>query len=305
MPAPNTKIQAMKAPSESIPDDKLKLLQYPLCASPKLDGFRCLVINGIPHTNSMKLFQNKHLNDTFAAYHELNGLDGELLVGEPNDPNAFYNTSGPLRRIDGKPDFKFYVFDKMNIEGNYNDRWVDKMHPNLPDFVEILPQTVLRNPDDVLQYEDNMLKLGYEGAMIRSLDGRYKFGRCTYKEMNIFKRKPFVDIEAVIVGIEEAYENLNEAHTNELGRSVRSSCKDNLVPKNTLGAFWCYNPLWKEPFKASPGKGMTDAMKKWIWENRVGIINSREVVTVKYQKHGSRENPRIASVIKFRPEFDR
>lgn len=276
----------MKAPTEPIEDEFLEKLPYPLAGSPKLDGFRCLVVNGIPHTSSMSPFQNKHVCNVFKDYPELSGLDGELLVGAPNSPDAFHNSSGPLRRFEGKPDFKFYVFDQITEE-NYSDRWLEKELPTYPQFVSVLPQRLLRNPDDVLSYEKEMLEEGYEGAMIRSLTGKYKQGRCTFKDLNIFKRKPFVDCEAVVIDILEAYED------------------DRETPKGTIGAFALYSPLWEKPFTAAPGKGFTSEMKLSLWNNRHTIVGNREAVTVKYQKHGSREAPRLPSVIKIRPSWDR
>ena len=217
----------------------------------------------------------------------MTGLDGELLVGAPNSPDAFHNSSGPLRRFDGKPDFKFYVFDDAAGNGAYCDRWLDRAKPTYPQFVSVLEQRLLRNADDVLSYEKEMLAEGYEGAMIRSLTGQYKQGRCTFNDLNIFKRKPFVDCEAVVVDILEAYE------------------QDGETQKGTIGSFALYSPLWEKTFTAAPGKGFTAEMKLNLWQNRHTIIRNREVVTVKYQKHGSREAPRIPTVIKIRPEWDR
>jgi DNA ligase-1 len=280
-------MRPMKAPTEPIEDELLEKLPYPLAGSPKLDGFRCLIVDGIPMTSSMKPFQNAFVNETFRAYPELTGLDGELLVGAPNSPDAFHHTSGPLRRFEGKPDFKFYVFDDAVSNEAYCDRWIDKQKPTYPQFISVLPQRLLKNPDDVLSYEKEMLAEGYEGAMIRSLSGRYKQGRCTFNDLNIFKRKPFVDCEAVVIDILEAYE------------------EDRETPKGTIGAFALYSPLWEKTFTAAPGKGFTAEMKLNLWNNRHTIVANREVVTVKYQKHGSREAPRLPSVIKIRPEWDR
>ena len=148
----------------------------------------------------------------------------------------------------------------------------------------------LYSPEDVINYEAWCVDQGFEGAMIRSMTGKYKEGRCTLKEMNIFKRKPVLDDEAEIIGFEEQMENQNEAFENELGLQTRSTHAENKVGKNTLGAFIVKSKLWKEPFRIGTGIGLTDDLRKEIWsmqDEYKGMI-----FTYKYQAHGSIDAPR-------------
>jgi DNA ligase-1 len=291
-----------KAPSDPISDYDLRNIIYPIVGSPKLDGFRCIVDEG-PKTSSMKSWPNEHIRNVLSdpRYH---GLDGEIIVGSPNDPNVFHNTSGPVRRIQGKPDFRFYVFDNWT-QGNYSykERWVDTVNEFADDpVIYVLEQRLLNTPEEVLAYEAEMLRTGFEGAMIRSLSGRYKEGRCSFREMNIFKRKPFVECEAVITGFIEGMQNLNESHVDEMGRNVRSSHAANKVPKGTLGSWELKSDLWPAKFTAAMGEGWNDDMKLDLWNHRQEYIG--QIATVKYQKYGSRDAPRIPSVIKIRPNWD-
>jgi len=288
-----------KAPTDVITDLELESLIYPIVGSPKLDGFRCSVADQ-PYTSSMKPFANRFVREEL-SHPEYAGLDGEIIVGDPKDPDVFYHTSGPVRRFDGEPDFRLYVFDNCNKPFSYEDRWLNVM-PNDFGRVIVLEQRILKSPEDVLAYEQEMLDTGFEGAMIRSLTGKYKEGRCTFREKNIFKRKPFVDIEAIVMGFEEAMENCNEQVTSELGLSKRSHNKENMYPKGTLGSFILWAPPWKKVFRAAAGKGFTDEMKQAIWNNRNKYLG--EYVTVKYQAYGSRDAPRLPSVIKLRPSWD-
>ena len=115
----------LKAPNKSITDEELKLLPYPVFGSPKIDGFRCL-IDEIPKTSSMKPQPNPFVMKELSKP-ELCGLDGELAIGDPSDPNAFNISTGPLRRHYGEPDFHFYVFDQcLTGSDNYFDRWISK-----------------------------------------------------------------------------------------------------------------------------------------------------------------------------------
>ena len=120
----------MKAPTDSITDDELKSLHYPIVGSPKVDGFRCLV-DKAPLTSSMKPFTNKHVVKVLSnPIYE--GFDGEIVVGSPfkenEDDDVFNRTSGPVRRFDGEPDFSLYVFDNW-LFGNqsYKSRWIDNL----------------------------------------------------------------------------------------------------------------------------------------------------------------------------------
>jgi hypothetical protein len=290
----------MKAPTDPVQNEDLDYLDYPMVGSPKLDGFRCLVTDRA-FTSSMKPFANLFTMRELAnpVYHN---LDGELVIGDPASKDAFEATSGPLRRIHGEPDFRFYVFDSLvDRHKSYEDRWLTKL-PKNDGRIVVLNQKLLRNADDVLSYEKEMLNLGYEGAMIRSLNGSYKEGRCTYREMNIFKRKPFADIEGVVVGLIEAMENMNEAFIDERGLTKRSKNKENMVPKGTLGSFMIQASKWPKPFNAALGKGFTSDDKKAFWDMGQRCIGM--IVTVKYQLYGSREAPRLPSVIKIQANLD-
>ena len=297
----------MKAPTDPIKDDELKNIQYPIVGSPKLDGFRCIIDEQGALTSSMKPFTNRFVAETLKNPYFV-GLDGEIVVGAPHktdeNDDVFHRTSGPIRRFDGEPDFKLFVFD--NWKGgdfSYKERWIDSTNllQKNPRII-VLEQRILKTTDEVIAYEQEMVELGYEGAMIRSLDGTYKEGRCTFREMNIFKRKPFEECEAVIIGVEEQMANLNEKVTNEMGLSKRSSCQINKVPKNTLGMFVLQSDLWEKEFKAGTGHGFDDKKKKEIWDNKEVYIG--QIVTVKYQKYGSIDKPRMPKVIKIRPSWD-
>ena len=290
----------MKAPTDTITNKELERLIYPVVGSPNLDGFRCTVSDQ-PYTSSMKPFQNafvrKELSNPIYA-----GLDGEIIVGNPTDPDVFHNTSGPVRRFDGQPDFRLYTFDNFK-DGSlpYKGRWLFNMPEDFGRVI-VLEQRYLNSPEEVLAYEREMLTTGYEGAMIRSINGMYKEGRCTFNEMNIFKRKPFVATEAVILALEEQMTNLNEKVLDERGLSKRSHSKENMFPADTLGNFVLLSTLWKKPFRAAAGKGFTAATKKAIWLKRDKFVGT--LVTIKYQKYGSRDAPRMPSVIRDRPVWD-
>lgn len=287
----------MKAPSKPITDEELNQLSYPVYGSPKLDGFRCITNNGA-FTSSMKRIQNAYIQSVLSNS-LYSGYDGEIVVGKPNDPNAFANTTGAVRRVDGKPDFKYYVFDRWDMNKPYNSRYESLYSSGI---VEVIEQQALNSPQEVIDYTNWCVGQGYEGAMIRSMDGCYKEGRCTFREMNIFKRKPVEDDEAIIIGFEEQMENLNEAFTNELGNTTRSTHKDNLVGKGRLGAFIVRSKKWNDEFRIGTGLGLTDIVRQEVWDNKGKYIN--RIITYKYQQHGSIDAPRQPIMKGFRDKSD-
>jgi DNA ligase-1 len=297
--------RVQKAPTDPITDADLQTLKYPLVGSPKLDGFRCIVDERGGRTSSMKPFSNRFV-ETALRDPVFQGLDGEIIVGSPfktsEDDDVFHRTSGPIRRFDGEPDFKLYVFDNWK-QGDltYYERWLKAFHLHHPRVV-VLEQQLLTNAAEVMTYEKEMVELGYEGAMIRSVEGRYKEGRCTLREQNIFKRKPFEECDAEIIGLEEAMVNLNEKVLDEQGLSKRSSHQENKYCKGTLGMFVLHSSWWNKPFKAACGKGFDDRKKLEIWNNRDSYIG--RVCTIKYQKYGSIDAPRQPKVIKIRDSWD-
>lgn len=281
-----------KAPSEQITNEELELLEYPVYGSVKLDGYRCETEDGA-YTSSMKLVSNRH-TQAILSKRIYNGLEGELIVGAPNDLNAFNNTTGPIRKADGEPDFTFYVFDRHDKpHAIYKERLevlVDHCR-DLPHVV-LINQEILNSPEEVRAYEQWCVEAGFEGAMIRSMNGMYKEGRCTLNEKNIFKRKPTEDDEGVIIGFEEQMQNNNKKSKNEMGLTTRTDHKGNKTGKGTLGVLILDSKLWVEPVRVGTGKGLTKKLRQYIWDHKSEFLG--QPVTYKYQKHGSIDAPRCA-----------
>jgi len=280
--------------------DDLDQLKYPLLASCKYDGIRAVIIDGVAMSRSLKPIPNAFIQSVLGR-HDLNGLDGELLVG-----NTFQQSTSGIMSEDGEPDFKFYVFDDANQVGRgYIQRATivrDRLAAlGLPRLVAVYPVPV-RSREDLNRYSEQCLAAGHEGVMVRSADGPYKHGRATFKENYLTKIKPFADAEATVIGFEERMHNGNVATTNALGRTERSSHKENLVPMGTLGALVCSNQdLWPgQTFNI--GTGFTDAQRDEIWSNRNAY--SGRSVKFKYQAIGTVDKPRIPVLLGFRDALD-
>jgi len=292
-------MKPMLLPRET-PD--LTKLTYPIIASPKLDGIRCLMKNGVALSRTLKPIPNKHIQAWALKYDdELHGFDGELIVGDPTSSTVYRDTNSFVMSHDKVGEFSYYVFDMWNEEVDTYDNRLDDLRiiPFELDELTILESSECDNEKEVLVYENNMLDLGYEGIILRNPKGVYKYGRCTIKEANAFKLKRFEDAEAIIVGFEEEMYNGNDAETNELGRTKRSTAKAGLSGKGTLGAFICKTPDGIE-FKI--GSGFDHADRTNFWDNQQSLIGT--IVKYKHFPIGVKDKPRHPIFLGFRDKMD-
>ncbi len=279
----------------------LDALQYPVYVTPKLDGIRCLFKNGVALSRTLKPIPNKSIQEWATKYHlQLEGMDGELIVGNPTSPTVYRDTNSFVMSHDKVGEFYFYHFDYWDEKGTYLERMEGYIDSNrVPDNYRKVIHMKAVDANHVLQLEEQVLEKGYEGIVLRSPNGKYKYGRCTIKEANAFKLKRFEDAEAVIVGFEEEMHNGNIAETNELGRTKRSTAKSGMVGKQSLGAFTCRTP---EGIEFSIGSGFTQQDRLDYWKSKDSLMGC----TVKY-KHfpiGVKDKPRHPIFLGFRDPID-
>lgn len=278
-------------------------LTYPLGASIKLDGIRCLRVDGKTLSRSFKPIPNKYIQAQMANLPD--GLDGELVTyNEDGTVRTFSEVQGDIMSQDGEPNFRFEIFDyvKDSLDKKYTDRLVDLRSLALPSFCTLVLPTICNNEAELLAYEEQAIADGHEGIMTRNLNGGYKCGRATFKSQDLVKIKRFVDSEAEIIGFEEKLHNANEAEVDELGHTKRSSAKSGLVPAGTLGTLLVRDVHDGRTFGIGTGKGLNDALKKEIWDNQSKYLG--KIVKYQYQEVGTKDNPRIPSFQGFRDPRD-
>lgn len=284
--------------AEKLPSlDKVK---YPVLCTPKLDGIRCLIINGQAVSRKFKPIPNNYIRERLRGLPE--NLDGELITYTNGIRDNFNIVSSKVMSEDGEPEFTYEVFDYVG--GDLKQGYLTRMHYLeqliLPEFVnKLLPKTI-DDQEDLLSYESKCLSEGYEGIMLRTPNGPYKCGRSTVKEAYLLKLKRFEDSEAIIIGFEERMHNTNEATKDAFGKTERSSHKDNMVPMNTLGALQVRDIKSNKEFKI--GTGFDDATRKLIWDNKWKVLD--EIVKYKHQPSGSDELPRFPVFLGMRDKID-
>lgn len=281
--------------------DDLSKLKFPVLASPKLDGFRCLKLDGKCLARSFKPIPNDHVRNYIEKYFP-DGLDGELMLAGDED---FNKVSSAFRKQAGEPDFVFWVFDLTTCDSGFQAR-----HLILGDLVEqiddphlkLVEHKLIHSAQELEEYERQQLVLGFEGVMVRSVDGPYKCGRSTAKEGYLLKLKQFVDSEAEVIGFEEQMHNENTKEKNELGLSKRSTHKENMIPAGTLGKFLVRDIKTGVEFGIGTGEGLTHQLRQEIWDNQDQYMG--EIVKYKYQPHGTKNKPRIPIWLGFRAPED-
>lgn len=279
-------------------------IKFPVLASPKIDGIRCVIRHGQPLTRSLKPIPNRHIR---AALSGLPDFDGELIVGDPVDPKAWNTTSSAVMSHDGEPEFTYFVFDYAGSEKKntpYDDRFSWLKQQYTPDNVIVLGQAYITGITDLDFYESEKVRLGYEGIMIRSLDGPYKFGRSTAKEGYLLKMKRFDDLEAEIIGAFERLHHVGEAKVNALGLTERDHKKENYVGAGVLGGFICRVNLGGLSVEFEVGSGFTAEQRAEYWGSDHGASTLIRVAKIKHQGWTIENKPRFPIFLGFRDERD-
>jgi len=284
----------------------LKKIQYPVLGFPKIDGIRAVIHDKRPLSRKLITLPNKFIQGFFSHDH-FQGLDGELVVGAPNDPLCIKHTTSGVMSHDGAPDFTFYVFDKWDASGGYGERYIAALNQVLGDAcgprVRLLKSKVLENEDDLLVYESGALDEGYEGIIVRDGFAPYKHGRSTVREGGLLKLKRFLDSEALVLEVIEEQFNGNEAQKDNLGRTKRSSAKAGKAGKARAGALRVRDIHHGWEFEI--GTGLTDADKAewWAWW-QLGSTRPTRYVKYKFFPVGMQERPRHPVYLSWRHPID-
>lgn len=282
----------------------LENLQYPLMASPKIDGIRAVNINGRLVSRTLKDIPNKFTQREFGRP-EYHGLDGELAVGKPYDKNLMQQTSSGVMSVEGAPVVQWWVFDRWELSGPFRERFAS-IDPLTLDEELIAPQihrvphVDIFNYGDLQKFEEWCLNKGFEGVMLRDPNGPYKQGRSTLKQGYLLKVKRFEDGEAEVLGFVEQMTNNNEATTDERGYTKRSTHQANKAYAGVLGALQVRDIRTGVEFDI--GTGFTAEQRANLWEGRRYLTG--KLVKYKHFAIGVKDKPRFPTFIGFRDRRD-
>jgi len=170
-------------------------LRYPCFGSPKIDGVRAKLKNGKFYSrNGHEYVGLGHLAEELS---EINGeLDGELIV--PN--NTFQVSSGLIRSDDPTPNAQFHIFELPTYNGPFIERLtiMDDLHLIGPHILKV-PHICLTSETEVHSFYTDCRKIGYEGAVIKPYDYKYR-GTRSYDWM---KMKPKENKDVFVTDVYE------------------------------------------------------------------------------------------------------
>jgi len=301
-------------------DAILDKVVYPVYCQPKIDGVRAMNLNGTLTGRSLDPFEGFGITEYFSQP-EFVGLDGEMILGDkPNCTDRLCSrTTGAMGRFKGvtvMPDLTWWVFDYITPETvklPYRDRYAllanrvnvlnhPRIHlvPNAHVGARGLLDTIIANDSEQ----------GFEGTIIRNPNAVYKEGRATKKGQELWRVKPWGDAEILVTGVTEGQMNGNEAKTNTLGRTERSSAQAGMVPNGQVGSiqgtmladFHCPltgKLLFAEGLAVTVGSGeMSVKEATHFFQNQHEIVG--HIVKFKHMLHGIKDLPRFPTYISHR-----
>lgn len=285
-------------------------IQFPILASPKIDGIRFTGVNNQAQSRSGKALPNEFFQMPFLSG-LLDALDGEVVVGmnpactDTTGGTLFNRTQSAIMTVGGQPVHSLHVFDYIkNPNFSFIERTrlarisVEALRIVMPNIFYV-EHSVLETPEAVLTYEEAALLNGYEGIMLRSPEAPYKFGRSTLKQQGLIKVKRFKDDEATVIGFEALERNTNPIVRDAFGLAKRSSHKSGKVAVDLLGRLRVRHGIYGE---FAIGSGFDVATREDIWNNQDKYLN--RIVTFKFQPHGTMDAPRAPIFKGFRNEMD-
>lgn len=310
------KFKPMLAPNESVDLSKIK---YPILGSFKMDGVRMIFDVGRMFSRSLKEIPNIQIHERYNDLKELTNRLGIKLDGEFYSHVSTFQMIQAYTRTEnwndnkvikkyGKvlsppDDFGFYCFDMLKDDVNvpFSDRcnMLKELSVNCS-LINIVEQFELNNEAEVKDLFKTALNKGYEGLILKSGEGHYKFGRGTINEGLIYKVKLFKTFDAKIIDVMQATKVRDgaEKKVNELGRSVTSKKKGDRIPIDRAA---CFKVLF-ERNELDVVIAMKNDEKDEIWKNRVKYIG--KWIEYKAMEIGAKDVPRHPVMVRFREDLD-
>jgi DNA ligase-1 len=186
-------------------------IKYPALAQPKLDGHRCTSqnINGLITlwSRSRKSINSApHIIDNLQKVMMSNNvkcLDGELYNHDYH--NNFEDLSSLIRQEEpqtGHEKIQYHIYDipvsnMANKERNEILQSFKREFEGTP--IHIVETIIVNDEDELMNAFDHFIAQGYEGCMVRNMDGKY----VNKRSYDLQKVKIFDEDEFKIVGVKE------------------------------------------------------------------------------------------------------
>ena len=307
--------------ARDVDESKLKFPSHGLVVMQKIDGSYGFIQNSTLYARSLKKHENIFTTNLYSNP-DFEGLRGELIAGDnPVAPDLCRNTSSALRTIQGQPSTTLWCFDYVTHDTKdlpYEKRYilleavVDTLSAKY-NYIKIIPAYRAFNLEQYLELRNKFLSEGYEGCIVRDSKAKHKEGRSSAVKPELWRWKPWSSAEIKVTNLVQEMQNMNEAKKNELGKTERSSHKDNKVPKGTLGAIQgnLVTPLRDYTGKVVADVGtfitvstgcLTAKDCKYYWDNPSEMLD--KIVEFDYMSFGLKDNGRFNQFKRIRSSND-
>jgi len=268
-------------------DERAKHIAWPADLQPKLDGNRA---NARWQGGTVELVSRSGV-DTYDLPHiqaELSKflpkdceLDGELYV-HGVAPQTVNSWCSGIHKDSAK--VEYHVYDMPMVKGDDKLPWI-KRHAALVDFFDKLHggscrlvETVRLSQAQLDTRVEMCLTAGYEGAMLRNLNGLYAWGD---RSNDLQKVKVFQDSEFLIVGCTEG-----------VGKMAGCAIWECAIPDDAKGAGQTFTCAMKVPME----------VRRQHFKDRNKYIG--QIMTVSYFGTFDSGIPRFPRAVKFRDAKD-
>lgn len=267
------KFQQWKGIMKCYPFEEKRLAKWepPYIVQPKYDGFRCRA-QFMEHSGCYMLLSSGE-NPFFSVPHILQvldmlglkaHLDGELYCHGMSFEEI---ESIASRTVNLHPDHKklsLHVFDLVNKEPQMRRTLLVEALSGLHPLIQVAPFYLCETLDDVKRAYDALIKLGYEGIIVRHKLAMYETKRSTW----VMKFKPKKHDTYIITG-------WNEEMTMDG------------VPKGRIGSL-VFSSQTGDVFSASAG--LDDISKSVLWDIR-DLLPGKSA-TIHYQHLTNKKIPK-------------
>jgi DNA ligase 1 len=264
-------------------------IKFPALAQPKLDGHRCTSqnINGeitLWSRTRKPIKSCPHIIKAIAENCLLQRLDGELYNHEYKENfEDLTSLITPDEPQEGHENIQYHVYDTpipnmTNFERNKVLQTSKSLFEGTP--IHIVETRVVNSQEELMQAYEDFMEMGYEGAIVRNMDGMY----VNKRSYDLQKVKVFDDDEFRIVDIKVGTKGTMAGKAVFICERTR---EDQQLPAGVT--FDCKL------------KGKLDDLKLYA-DDKSKVIG--KIVTVQYQGY-TRKNkkPRFPVALRFRVEL--
>jgi DNA ligase-1 len=257
---------------------KPHLITYPCMISRKLDGVRCLAIkeNGVVKLQSRgnKEFSVPHISEALdTVMKDGDTLDGELYI----DRTPLQDIVSAVKKSnDNTPFIKYILFDLVN-PNIYTERYKElvSVFGGRHKMVSVTTHFLVEDEQHMKAYHKQFVGEGYEGVMLRNLNGKYESGK---RSNDLLKYKEFQDFECKILdavedrngnGVFVVYDDIAGGNFNCTYGSFEERKNQLLNKEDYIGMALTvkYQSRYKDTLLPQFPTGVT--IRDGVWQNNV------------------------------------